>query len=236
MVPHNQVDNVLFGEHGLAQYLERGDFVIDGGNSLYKKAPPRKRRLAKRGIKFVDVGVSGGPAGARGGAALMIGGEVEDFKYLEQLFADIAAPGGYKFFAGTGAGHFVKMVHNGIEYGMMQAIAEGFQILKASKYRLNLDDIAQVYNHGSVIESRLIGWLKQAFELYGPNLEGISGSVEQTGEGAWTVQTAKELKLKAKVIEEALNFRLESERNPSYAGKILSALREQFGGHHVKSK
>jgi len=128
------------------------------------------------------------------------------------------------------------MVHNGIEYGMMQAIAEGFQILKASKYRLNLDDIAQVYNHGSVIESRLIGWLKQAFELYGPKLEGISGSVEQTGAGAWTVQTAKELKLKAKVIEEALNFRLESERNPSYAGKILSALREQFGGHYVKSK
>ncbi|MBI2007750.1 decarboxylating 6-phosphogluconate dehydrogenase, partial [Candidatus Saccharibacteria bacterium] len=236
MVPHDQVDNALFSDNGLVQYLDKGDTVIDGGNSLYKQSAPRQRQLAKHGVKFVDVGVSGGPAGARSGAALMIGGEAEDFKRLEQLFADIAVPGGYKFFAGTGAGHFVKMVHNGIEYGMMQAIAEGFQILKAAEYQLNLDNVAEVYNHGSVIESRLIQWLQQAFQLHGTELKEISGSVEQTGEGAWTVDAAKELQLKARVVEEALNFRLESEKNPSYGGQILSALREQFGGHQAKSK
>ncbi|MBI4033690.1 glucose-6-phosphate dehydrogenase [Candidatus Saccharibacteria bacterium] len=236
MVPHDQVDNALFGETGLVKYLDKGDTVIDGGNSPYKQSAPRQHRLAKHGLKFIDVGVSGGPAGARSGAALMIGGKEEDFKRLERLFADLAVPGGYKFFAGTGAGHFVKMVHNGIEYGMMQAIAEGFQILKAAEFKLNLDDVAEVYNQGSVIESRLMQWLLQAFQLHGAELKEINGSVEQTGEGAWTVDAANELQLKAKVIEEALNFRLESEKNPSYGGQILSALREQFGGHQAKSK
>jgi len=126
------------------------------------------------------------------------------------------------------------MVHNGIEYGMMQAIAEGFSILKKSKYKLDLTRVADVYNKGSVIESRLVGWLKKAFELHGEELSDISGMIGHTGEGAWTVKTAKEMKLKSKVIEEALKFRVKSAKNPDYTGKIISALREQFGGHNVR--
>jgi len=227
------VDEVLFGKNGLVSWLEKEDVVIDGGNSFYKDSIRRSKRLKKKGIHFVDVGVSGGPKGARYGASLMIGGEKKIFQKLEPLFYDLAQNGGYQFFAGSGAGHFVKMIHNGIEYGMMQAIAEGFTILKKAKYQLDLKKVADVYNHGSVIESRLIGWLKSAFEIHGQDLNKVSGSVGHTGEGEWTVKTAKEMKIKAKIIEVALKFRIESAKNPSYTGKILSALREQFGGHKI---
>lgn len=237
MVPAGKaVDEVLFGKEGLASILKPGDIVIDGGNSFYKDSVNRFRKLKKEGVHFVDIGVSGGPEGARKGASLMIGGEKKIFEQLEILFRDLAKEDGYQFFEGAGAGHFVKMIHNGIEYGMMQAIAEGFTILKNSKYKLNLTRVADVYNRGSVIESRLIGWLKNALEAHGENLNNITGSVGHTGEGAWTLKTAKEMKLKAKVIEEALKFRIASAKNPNYAGKILSVLREQFGGHQVKNK
>ena len=183
---------------------------------------------------FVDVGVSGGPEGARYGASFMIGGEKKTFEKLEPLFSALAIEQGYQFFEGAGAGHFVKMIHNGIEYGMMQAIAEGFTIIKKANYKLNLAKVSDVYNHGSVIESRLIGWLKNAFDIYGNNLKDISGAVGYTGEGEWTVKTAKDMGIKVKVIKEALKFRITSKKNPSYTGKILSALRNQFGGHSVK--
>ncbi len=225
------VEEALFGEDGLAGLLEPGDTVIDGGNSRYTDAPERARRLAERGIGFLDCGTSGGPAGARTGACLMIGGRSDEFSVLEPLFADIAVDGGYRFFEGHGAGHFVKMVHNGIEYGMMQAIAEGFHIMKLSPFDLDLDAVADVYQHGSVIESRLIGWLAEAFSEYGQSLEGMSGMVGHTGEGEWTVAAADELGLEARVIRGALQFRVESERDPSYAGQVLSALRNRFGGH-----
>jgi len=184
----------------------------------------------------MDTGVSGGPKGARFGASLMIGGDKKVFQKMEPLFSDIASVDGYRFFEGAGAGHFIKMVHNGIEYGMMQAIAEGFTILKKSKYELDFGKVADIYNHGSVIESRLIGWMKNALRLHGDDLKNVSGSVGHTGEGAWTIKTAKEMKIKAKVIEEALNFRIISEKKPDYTGKILSALREQFGGHNATDK
>jgi 6-phosphogluconate dehydrogenase len=184
---------------------------------------------------FIDCGVSGGPEGSRYGASLMIGGKRKNFEAIEELFRDFAFPNGYEFFDGVGAGHFVKMVHNGIEYGMMQSIAEGFTILKKSKYKLDLSAVCDVYNHGSVIESRLIGWLKKAFELHGENLKSVSGVVEHSGEGKWTLETARELNIIAKVIHEALLFRLQSKKNPNYTGQILSALREQFGGHKQKN-
>ncbi|MBE0416802.1 MAG: glucose-6-phosphate dehydrogenase [Coriobacteriia bacterium] len=225
------VDQVLFGEGGLAELLAPGDVVVDGGNSFYRDATERAERLAERGIRFMDCGTSGGPSGARTGACLMIGGNREDFERLEALFADVALPDAYRFFEGHGAGHFVKMVHNGIEYGMMQAIAEGFQIMRASDFDLDLSAVADVYQHGSVIESRLMGWLAEAFELHGDELDGVSGMVGHTGEGEWTVRTADEMGLKARVIRGALEFRKESERNPSYAGQVLSALRNRFGGH-----
>ncbi len=227
------VDAVLLGEGGLIDLLEPGDLVIDGGNSRFSDAPPRAEKLAGRGIRYMDCGTSGGPAGARDGACLMIGGRPEDFSAIEPLFADVALPGGYRFFEGHGAGHFVKMVHNGIEYGMMQAIAEGFAMMRESEYGLDLSAVADVYQHGSVIESRLVGWLAEAFELWGEDLDDVSGMVGHTGEGAWTVAHARDNGLEARVIEGALEFRKESERNPSYAGQLLSAMRNRFGGHSV---
>lgn len=236
MVPAGKpVDDVLFGKDGLADWLEKGDIVIDGGNSFYKDSVARFKKLKNRGVDFTDVGVSGGPEGAKHGASLMIGGERKVFQKLETLFYDLSQNNGYKFFEGAGAGHFVKMIHNGIEYGMMQAIAEGFAVLKKARYELNLSEVAGVYNHGSVIESRLIGWLKNAFGLYGDDLKDISGVVGHTGEGTWTAKTAKEMGVKTKVIEEAVKFRIQSEKQPSYTGKVLTALRNQFGGHSLKN-
>ncbi|GIW66506.1 MAG: hypothetical protein KatS3mg095_0404 [Candidatus Parcubacteria bacterium] len=228
------IDNVIFSKDGLVNYLDKNDIIIDAGNSFYKDSIRRYKKLKKLGLNFIDAGISGGPIGARYGAALMIGGERKLFKKLEPLFKDIAKENGYQFFEGIGAGHFVKMIHNGIEYGMMQAIAEGFTILKKSKYKLDPSRVADVYNNGSVIESRLIGWLKEAFEIYGDDLKAVSGKVEHTGEGEWTVKTAKEMKIKTKVIEEALKFRILSQKNPNYTGKILTALRNRFGGHKIK--
>jgi len=237
MVPAGQpVDDVLFGADGLVHLLKRGDVIIDGGNSYFKDTVARAKKLRRFGIRYLDCGTSGGPNGARGGACLMIGGEREVFEEVETLFRDFALPNGYQFFAGHGAGHFVKMVHNGIEYGMMQAIGEGFALMQKIPYKLDLTRVADVYNHGSVIESRLIGWLEEAFRLYGQDLNAVSGSVQQLGEGAWTVKTAKEMKIPAKVIEEALAFRYASEKHPSFTGKIVSALRNRFGGHAVEAK
>ena len=228
------VDETLFGPNGIAKKMKRGDIIIDGGNSYFKDTIRRAQKLAKQGIHLLDCGTSGGPSGARDGACLMIGGEKKIFEKLEVLFDDLAVPGGYQFFPGAGAGHFVKMIHNGIEYGILQAIAEGFSILKKSAFKLNLAEVASIYNHGSVIESRLIAWLKKAFELYGANLRVISGQVSGTGEGAWTVKTAAELKVTDKIIAGALRFREVSRKKPDYTGKIISALRQQFGGHSVK--
>lgn len=234
MVPAGKpVDEVLFGKLGLVKYLRKDDIIIDGGNSFYKNTVERQQKLKKYGIHYLDCGVSGGPSGARSGACLMIGGDPKIFNKVEPLFRDIAQNNGYQFFSGVGAGHFVKMVHNGIEYGMMQAIAEGFAIMKKSKYKLDLTKVSDIYNNGSVIESRLVGWLKDAFDIYGEDLEPISGKVHHSGEGEWTVKTAQELKVKDKIIEGAYKFRLESQKNPSYTGKVVSALRGQFGGHPV---
>jgi 6-phosphogluconate dehydrogenase len=163
----------------------------------------------------------------------MVGGEKMLFDMLYPLYSDLSVADGVEFFDGPGAGHFVKMVHNGIEYGMMQSIAEGFSVMKKSDYKLDLENVADVYNHGSVIESRLVGWLQEAFEEYGQDLKVASSTVAHTGEGDHTVETAKELKIPVKIIEESVNFRINSSKNPSYTGKILSALRNKFGGHKI---
>lgn len=231
MVPHERVEAVLFGPAGLAAFLQKGDVIIDGGNSFYQDTIRRAKVLKWKNIELVDVGVSGGPAGALAGGSYMVGGRKKTFEKLEPLFYDLAAPQGCQFFEGVGAGHFVKMIHNGIEYGMMQAIAEGFSILKKSSYKLDLKRAADAYNRGSVIESRLMGQLQKAFALYGEDLRTVTGRAAHTGEGAWAVKTAKAMRLKVKIIEEALKFRIQSRKNPSYTGKILSALRAQFGGH-----
>lgn len=238
----------------LSKLLKQGDIIIDGGNSFYEDSIRRAEKLKKLGIHFLDVGVSGGPKGARDGSSLMIGGEKEIFERIEHLFQDLSAPQGYGWVGKSGAGHFVKMVHNGIEYGIMQALAEGFNLLRYAdkrglrpsaggivtkrrnkiKYKFDLGKIARIYNHGSVIESRLMGWLEDVFHEFGEDLKGVSGAVSHTGEGKWTVEVTKRLKVPAQVIKAAFNFRVKSKRKPSYTGKILTALRNRFGEHPIK--
>ncbi len=235
MVPaKGPTEEVLFGKGALATLLAKGDTVIDGGNAFYKDSVAHGKKLAKYGINFFDVGFSGGPSGARNGGCLMVGGEKKLFTRYEPLFVALARPDAYQFFNGVGAGHFVKMVHNGIEYGMMQSLAEGFAVLKKSPYQIDLEHAATIYNNGSVIESRLVGWMQGALATYGKDLAKVSGAVAHTGEGEWTVTTAKSLKVAAPVIEAAFKFRVDSKKKPSYTGKLLSALRNQFGGHAIK--
>ena len=239
MVPHNVVDNVLADLSGV---LNEGDVVMDGGNSNYKETVRRGEELSSNGIVFMDVGTSGGPGGARNGACMMIGGAKEKFDKYEQLFKDLSVENGYAYMGRTGAGHFVKMIHNGIEYGMMQAIGEGFDILKSSHFDLDLNEVTRIYNNGSVIESRLVGWLQKAYKEEGVELSAISGEVSHSGEGLWTVEEAKNCKISetefkeipVPVIEASLQFRIDSQGNPSYTGQVVSALRNQFGGHSVK--
>jgi glucose-6-phosphate 1-dehydrogenase len=226
-------DDLLFGKEGIVQHLKKGDIIIDAANAFYEDTMRRAKLLKKRGIHFMDVGFSGGPSGARNGGSLMIGGEKEMFQRLESLFRDLSVPGGYSYFGSAGAGHFVKMVHNGIEYGMMQSLAEGFAIMKKSPFKLDLEQVAEVYNRGSVIESRLVGWLGEAYKMYGQDLKSVSGSVAYTGEGEWTVKTGKKLKVPVQVIENSFKFRVKSKKSPSYIGKVLSALRNRFGGHAI---
>lgn len=233
MVPHQTVDSVLAE---LIPLLEKGDTIIDGGNSFYKESMRRAKELSQKGVNFMDVGMSGGPRGAREGACTMVGGEKKIFDAYEELFRDISVLNGFAYMGSAGAGHFVKMVHNGIEYGMMQAIGEGFEVLKKSSFNFNLSAVAELYNHQSVIESRLVGWMKSAFDAYGEDLAEISGKVSHSGEGLWTVETAKELGVPVPIIESSLKFRENSQKNPSYTGQVVSALRNQFGGHEVKKK
>lgn len=234
MLPAGEATEAMIQQ--LAELLSAGDTIIDGANSFYKDAQKRAQLLEQKQINFMDVGVSGGPGGARNGACLMIGGQRSTFEQHQALLADVAAPDSYQFFEGYGAGHFAKMVHNGIEYGMMQALAEGFAVLKKSEYNINLVDAASIYNKGSVIESRLVGWLQSGLEKEGEELEAISGSVAHSGEGLWTVETAEEMKLEVPIIKGSLQYRIDSQKKPSYIGKLVSLLRNQFGGHDVSSK
>lgn len=233
MVSHQGVDEVI---KELLPLLEKNDTIIDGGNCFYKDTVRRAGELEHKGINFIDIGVSGGPGGARSGACLMIGGKKDVVKKYEKLYEDLSAPDAWKHFGDYGAGHFTKMVHNGIEYGMMQSIAEGFAILKKSDFNLDLKEVADLYNHKSVIESRLVGWLKDGIDKYSPELNGISGEVSASGEGEWTVKTAKEFNVPAPAIQTSLYFRQMSQDNPSYIGKLLSVMRNMFGGHDVKEK
>lgn len=233
MVPHQAVDQVL---SEITPYLQAGDTVVDGGNSNYKETMRRAEALAEKGVHYLDAGTSGGPGGAKEGACVMVGGEKKIFEKYEALFRDIAAPDAYAYMGESGAGHFVKMVHNGIEYGMMQAIAEGFEVLKVSSFNLDLVEVARIYNNKSVIESRLTGWLEKGLREEGVELANISGSVAASGEGLWTVEAAKELNVSVPIIDGSLRFRERSQNNPSFTGKVLSLLRNQFGGHETKLK
>ncbi len=233
MVPHKHVVEVI---KELVKHLGRGDTIVDGGNSFYKDSMVRSKRLKRYGVNYLDVGVSGGPNGALEGASMMIGGSRGSFQKYEQIFKDLTVANGYGYMGSSGAGHFVKMVHNGIEYGMMQAYAEGFDVLRKSPFKLNLREVARVYNHGTVIESRLGNWLESGMKEYGNELTKVSGKAIGTGEGAWTVDEAKRMNIDVPVIKAALQARKRAHKKPSFQGKIIMALRNQFGGHSIKEE
>jgi 6-phosphogluconate dehydrogenase len=218
----------------LKELLSEGDMVIDGGNTYYKDDIRRAEMLAERGIQFVDAGVSGGIWGLEVGYCLMIGGAKKIYGYLEPIFKTLAPEDGYLYCGATGAGHFVKMVHNGIEYGMMQAYGEGFDILEASPYAesLNYAEVAHLWNQGSVIRSWLLELAEAAFKK-DPKLSDIRGYVEDSGEGRWTVQQAVETGVSAPVISLSLFRRFSSREDDSYSDKVIAALRREFGGHAV---
>jgi len=227
MVPHQFVDSVLAD---IYPELTKGDMVIDGGNSPFNDSIERGDKLEKIGVHYIDAGISGGPEGAKNGACVMVGGDRQAYNKVEGLFKDIASKDAYKYMGKRGAGHFVKMVHNGIEYGMMESIAEGFNLMKASDFELNMIDVADIYQHRSVVESRLVGWLKKGFEEYGEDLAEVSGSAGSLGEGAWTIKAAEALGIEAHSVEHALKARLDSQKNPSYGGKLIQTMRIMFGG------
>jgi 6-phosphogluconate dehydrogenase len=218
----------------LTPLLQAKDLIIDGGNSFYKDTIRRAQQLAEKEIHFMDVAVSGGPNGARTGACLMIGGAVEDFSHMEPLIQKIAAPTAYAHLGAAGAGHFAKMVHNGIEYGMMQAIAEGAAVLEASDFDYDLSKVFAIYNNQSVIESKLVGWTQGVFAK-NPTLADVSSAIGMLGEGEWTVDTAKQLDIPVPIIEGSVEVRRQSVKEPeNFRNKVVTALRGAFGGHHTK--
>ncbi|MBI4849671.1 MAG: decarboxylating 6-phosphogluconate dehydrogenase [Nitrospirae bacterium] len=230
----NTVDEYI---ETLSSRLTKGDIVIDGGNTYYKDDLWRAEKLHDRGIHFLDIGVSGGIWGLTEGYCLMIGGDQGMFKKIEPLLITLAPPEGYMYCGQTGSGHYVKMIHNGIEYAMMQSYAEGFDILNASPYGNDLDfsKLSHLWNRGSVIRSWLLELLETAFAK-DRRLSGIKGYVEDSGEGRWTVKEAIDLDVSADTITTSLFRRFLSRQEESFSNKVLAALRNEFGGHRVVKK
>lgn len=219
----------------LTNLLTVDDIVIDGGNSFYKDSIRHGEQLSEQGIHFFDVGTSGGMAGARRNGNFMIGGEQALFSRIEPIFQAIAAPDGYLYTGPAGSGHYLKMVHNGIEYGMMQAIGEGFEVLDAGPFDYDNAAVAKMWNHGSVIRGWLMELAQNAFAA-DPGLAAIKGVMHSSGEGAWTVEEAIRLHVPTPVISSALLARYRSEKPDAMTGKVVAALRNQFGGHAVDSQ
>jgi 6-phosphogluconate dehydrogenase len=221
--------------HELKGLLDTGDIVIDGGNTYYKDDERRADGLKEMGVDYVDVGVSGGIWGLKVGYCLMMGGDKAVVQKLEPIFKTLAPENGYLYCGKTGSGHFVKMVHNGIEYGMMQAYGEGFEILEASPYSKEFDyqKIAHLWNQGSVVRSWLLELLEDAF-ANDPHLETIKGYVEDSGEGRWTLQQAVDTDVPAPITALSLFARFRSRQDNTFSDRVLAALRREFGGHAVK--
>jgi 6-phosphogluconate dehydrogenase len=213
--------------------LEDGDIIVDGGNSNFRDSQRRAAEAAKKMVAFLDAGVSGGVWGLKEGYCVMVGGDAAAFAQVEPFVKDLTEEGGYAHVGPSGAGHFVKMVHNGIEYGMMQSLAEGFEIIQASEFPVDLQQVAALWQHGSVVRSWLLDLLVLALEQ-DPGLEKIRGYVEDSGEGRWTVMNAIDESVPAPAITLALFARFASRQDESFAAKVNAALRNQFGGHAVK--
>ena len=234
MVPAGDATEQTMEE--FAALLSAGDTIVDGGNANFKDSKRRHALLRERGLSFVDAGISGGIWGLVNGFGTMVGGEREEVEPLEPIFRALAPEGGYVHCGPPGAGHYTKMVHNGIEYGLMQAYAEGFEILHSSEYPLDLAAIAGAWMHGTVIRSWLLELLGSAFEQNGEDLGDVRGWVEDSGEGRWTVQEAIDLDVPAAIITLSLLMRFRSRQPESYGARVLAALRQQFGGHAVRTE
>ena len=231
MVPAgNPVDSCI---EDLIPHLNPHDIVIDGGNSNFNDSIRRHNYLASKAIDYLDCGTSGGVDGALNGACTMIGGNKNAFDYCESLFKAISVENGYLYAGGAGAGHFVKMIHNGIEYGMMQAIAEGFEVMQKSAYNFDLKEVARVFNHGSVVRSWLMELTENALNK-DPNLDEIKGIMHSSGEGRWTLETALDMGIATPVMALSLLMRYRSQQEDTFSGKIVAALRNEFGGHAVE--
>jgi len=234
MVPSGDTVDDIITE--LMPLLDEGDLIVDGGNSNYRNTLSRSERLKTHNIRFMDVGTSGGTSGARNGACMMVGSSIKDFVLLESVFKAICVEDGYSHVGPVGAGHYVKMVHNGVEYAMMQAIGEGFEILEAGPYDIDHEAVAKVWNNGSIIESFLMGLTQNAFSKDG-KLQDIVGKVDSSGEGLWTLQEALDLKVPAPAIADSIFARYRSHQENTFSNRLLAALRNEFGGHGVeKSK
>jgi 6-phosphogluconate dehydrogenase len=233
MVPAGELTEKVISE--LQELLEEGDMIIEGGNSKYKDSVRRAAASAEKGIHYFDVGTSGGMEGARNGACMMIGGDKEAFATIEPIFRDINVENGYLYSGVAGSGHFLKMVHNGIEYGMMQAIAEGFDVLEKSEFDYDYEAVARVWNNGSVIRSWLIELMERAFSK-DAKLDSIKGVMHSSGEGKWTVESALDLQVPTPVIALSLMMRYRSLEDDTFTGKVVAALRNEFGGHAVEKQ
>lgn len=229
-VPHAVVDSVI---NEITPYLSKGDIIIEAGNSHYKDSIRRYGQLKQVGVSFMDVGTSGGMEGARNGSCNMVGGDAEVWSMVEPIFRDTAVEKGYLYAGPAGSGHFLKMVHNGIEYRMLAAIGEGFEVLEKSEFDFDYEKVARVWNNGSVIRSWLIDLTERAFSK-DANLEQIKGTMHSSGEGKWTVETALDLQAATPVIPMSLLMHYRSLDHDTFTGKVVAALRNEFGGHAVE--
>jgi len=234
MVPAGNIVNKTVLE--LSNYLDKGDIIIDGGNSNYKDTVKLSKELEQKDIDFLDVGTSGGVWGLKEGYCLMVGGPKRAYETVREVLKDLAPQDGYNYIGKSGAGHFVKMVHNGIEYAMMESYAEGFEILKSKdEFDIDLGGVADLWNHGGVIRSWLLELTADSLKE-NPNLDGIKDYVEDSGEGRWTVLESIEQEVPASVIALSLFKRYRSRQDHSFSAKILAAMRNSFGGHEVKGE
>jgi 6-phosphogluconate dehydrogenase len=232
MVPAGEATRSTMDQ--LADLLDEGDVIVDGGNSNWHEDVARGEALSKKGIHYLDVGTSGGVWGLEVGYCMMVGGTDKGVEVLSPILDVLAPPDGWRHFGEAGAGHFVKMVHNGIEYGIMQAYAEGFELMHKSKYPIEMKEVAGLWNRGSVVRSWLCELAEKAFETEGNDLEGIKGWVSDSGEGRWTIIDGIDNDVPMPVITAALAARYYSRGNGDYTARVLSALRNQFGGHSVE--
>ncbi len=233
MIPAGKVTEDVF--HRLIELVDEGDTIVDGGNSNFRDSKRRYVEAEERGIHFVDAGVSGGIWGLEVGFCLMVGGDDEPVQRLEPILETLAPEDGYAHVGPSGAGHFVKMVHNGIEYGLMQSYAEGFEIMDHSEYDLDLHEISGIWRNGSVVRSWLLELLHAAFEQHGGKLETIAPYVEDSGEGRWTINEAINENVPVPVIAAALFARFASRDEIKFSARVTAALRQQFGGHAVRA-